>query len=49
MKNLFRGLLGVIEIGAGALFLASHASDIQLGFGLTFAFLGASAFISLFK
>lgn len=49
MKNILRVILGVIELGAGALFLASSASDIQLGFGLVFVFLGASAIVSVLK
>lgn len=49
MKNIFRVFLGVAEVGAGALFLVNQASDIQLGFGLVFVFLGVSAFISLMK
>lgn len=49
MKKVFRVFLGAAEIGAGALFLANGASDIQLGFGLVFVFLGVSAFISVMK
>lgn len=47
MKNTLRVILGVIEIGTSYLFLSHQASDIQLGFGLVFAFLGASAIISV--
>lgn len=49
MKNILRVLLGIVELGAGVLFLANGASDIQLGFGLTFLFLGTSALVSVMK
>lgn len=49
MKKPLRIILGIVEIGAGALFLAHQASDIQLGFGLAFVFLGISALISVLK
>lgn len=49
MKKVARIVLGIVELGAGVLFLANQAGDIQLGFGLVFVFLGASAFVSAMK
>ena len=49
MKKTLRIVLGIVEIATGALFLANQASDIQLGFGLAFVFLGISALISVLK
>jgi len=49
MKKVSRIVLGVVELGAGVLFIANQASDIQLGFGLVFLFMGASAIISVLK
>lgn len=49
MKKVSRIVLGIVEVGTGVLFLANQASDIQLGFGLVFVFLGLSAFVSVMK
>lgn len=46
MKKISQVIIGCIELGAGALFLANQASDIQLGFGLTFVFLGLNAILA---
>lgn len=48
MKKVFCALLGIGELVAAAIFLANQASDIQLGFGLLFLFLGVGAIIRLF-
>lgn len=47
MKKTFALLLGIAELIAAAVFLANIGSDVQLGFGLLFLFLGIGALLRL--
>lgn len=48
MKKFFVVGLALSELIAAYIFLTNQASDIQLGFGLVFLFLGVGAVIRLF-
>lgn len=47
MKKFLSWVLAIGELIAAAIFFANGLSDIQLGFGLVFLFLGIGAVIRL--